>query len=322
MQRRVFGRTGLSVSELGLGCARIGGIFQNDRSGFLTLIAAAADAGIELFDTADMYAQGESETLLGRALRGRRDRVFLASKVGYCLPARRRMAAALKPFLRPVIRRLGLKRHRLPAAARGELSQDFSAAHIAAAVEGSLRRLRTDHLDLLQLHGPPVGVVERGDWLEPLERLRRAGKILHIGVAGESVEANLAALRFPEVAAVQCTVSLLERGALEALVPLARQGGVAVIARECLGNGLLVKPPAEVDLARACRTPEEQLLRARQLAELHAAAAAAGRPLAGLALDFVLQIPGVSVALVGARTRAQLDGVLAVAQRAAARATA
>jgi aryl-alcohol dehydrogenase-like predicted oxidoreductase len=109
MQERQFGATNLRVSAIGLGCARIGGIFQGDAGGFIDLLHAARDAGITFFDTADMYSQGESESLLGRAFRAERDRVVIASKAGYRLPGRRRLAARLKPVLRPLIQRLRLR---------------------------------------------------------------------------------------------------------------------------------------------------------------------------------------------------------------------
>ena len=92
MRLRAFGNTDLQVAELGLGCARIGGIFQGETSGFTRLIAVARDAGINFFDTADMYSQGESESLLGRAVRGQRAQVVIATKAGYALPGRRRLA--------------------------------------------------------------------------------------------------------------------------------------------------------------------------------------------------------------------------------------
>src|SRR5260221_14628991 len=117
---------------------------------------------MNFFDTADMYSQGESEMLLGRAFRRQRPQVIIASKAGYCLPAQRRVIARLKPFVRPLIKLLGIKRHRLPVAVRGSLAQDFSPTYLRRAVEGSLRRLRTDYLDLLQLHSPPADVVARG----------------------------------------------------------------------------------------------------------------------------------------------------------------
>src|SRR5260221_10126479 len=110
MKLRSFGNTDLRVSEFGLGCARIGGIFQGDSAGFLRLLAAAADLGLNFFDTADMYSQGESEVLLGKAFRKQRSRVVIASKAGYCLPTRRRFAARVNPLLRPLIKLLKIRR--------------------------------------------------------------------------------------------------------------------------------------------------------------------------------------------------------------------
>src|SRR5580693_1828325 len=162
---RAFGKTDLTVSEVGFGCARIGGIFQSDSRAFLNLLSEARDAGINFFDTADMYSQGESEALVGRAFRRSRDRVIIASKAGYRLPGRRMFVARLKPLLRPVIKLLKLRRGQVPATVSGALSQEFSPDYLRRAVEGSLRRLRTDYLDLLQLHSPSAQVVERGDWV-------------------------------------------------------------------------------------------------------------------------------------------------------------
>ena len=313
---RAFGNTSLRVSEFGVGCARIGGIFQRDTAGFLSLLSEAFDSGINFFDTADMYSQGESEVLVGQALRRVRSGVVIASKVGYCLPARRRFAARLKPLLRPVIRLLKLRRDLFPAAARGALAQDFSPAYLRQAVEGSLRRLRTDYIDVLQLHSPPAEVVARGDWLHALESLKQAGKIRYYGVACDTVDAASAALRYPGVSSLQVTVNLLERRALDAIVPEARAKSVAVIARECLANGLLAKRAEDIDLAAYVSSPEERVSREAQLAELRARATATGRPLVRMALDYVTATEGVSVTLLGVRNVAQLRGLLGhVAER-------
>lgn len=307
---RVFGNTDLRVSEYGLGCARIGGIFQRDTAGFLNLLSAALDSGINFFDTADMYSQGESEALIGRAFRRRRDRVVIASKAGYCLPTRRRLAARLKPLLRPVIRLLKIRRDRLPTGARGALAQDFSPGYLRKAVESSLRRLRTDYLDLLQLHSPPTSVIEHGEWEAALEGLKRAGKIRYYGIACDAVEGGLAALRYPGVSSVQFTLNLLEQRAVEALLPQACAKGVAGIARECLANGLLVKSADEIDIKAYCSTPEEQRLREEQLARYRQLAADSDRSLARTALDYVSGVQGVSVALLGVRSIQQLRGLL------------
>jgi aryl-alcohol dehydrogenase-like predicted oxidoreductase len=307
---RAFGKTDLKVSEYGFGCARIGGIFQRDASGFLDLLSAAHEAGINFFDTADMYSQGESEALLGRAFRRRRTQVIIASKAGYCLPARRKLAARLKPLLRPLIRLLKIRRDRLPAGTRGALAQDFSPAYLRRAVEGSLRRLRTDYLDLFQLHSPPAEIVARGEWEPALEDLKRAGKIRYYGIAVDTVEAGLAALRYEGVSSLQFTLNLLEQRAVESLLPQARAKGVAFIARECLANGLLVKREGEVDLKAYCSGDEERAQREEQLAKYRRLAADANRPLARLALEYVTGVEGVSVSLLGARSVDQLNGLL------------
>jgi aryl-alcohol dehydrogenase-like predicted oxidoreductase len=308
-----FGQTALRVSTYGLGCARIGGVFQSNASGFRDLLAFAFERGINFYDTADMYSQGESEVLIGNVLRTKRDRIVIASKAGYCLPTRRRLAGKLKPLLRPVVQLLKIKRDRLPSGSRGALQQDFSPKYLHTAVEGSLRRLRTDYLDILQLHSPPLEVVERGEWLPALEELQRTGKVRYFGVAVDSIDAGLAALRFQGVASLQFRLSLLEPQGAEALFPNAHQQGVGGIARECLGNGLLAKPANEVDLKANCSSVEEEERRAVQLNELRSAAAAVGRSLLQSALAYPIAIPGVGVTLLGARTVAQLDGLLTAA---------
>jgi aryl-alcohol dehydrogenase-like predicted oxidoreductase len=311
---KTFGGTDLRVSELGFGCARIGGIFQGGGGGtFVDLLSAAHDAGITFFDTADMYSQGESEALVGQAFRGRRDRVVIASKAGYVLPGRRRLIARIKPLVRPLLRRLRIRRDQLPAAVRGTVSQDFSPAYLERAVEGSLRRLRTDYLDVLQLHSPPVEIVRRGTWQEALDKLRRAGKVRYYGISVDSFEAGLAALEFP-IASLQFVLSLLEQGATEALLPRARAKGVACIARECLANGLLVKHASEIDWTKYCASPQERARREGQLEPLRAEATSRGRPLAALALDYVRELDGISVALIGASSKPQLLDLLVQAR--------
>ncbi len=315
MQLRAFGSTDLKVSEFGLGCARIGGVFQGDTKEFLRLFAVALDHGVNFFDTADMYAQGESEVLLGRAFRKQRGRVIIASKAGYSLPTRRRLVSRIKPFVKPLIKLLKVRRDQLPSKAAGVITQDFSPAYLRQAVEGSLRRLRTDYLDLFQLHSVPLDVVERGEWEPVLEDLKRAGKIRYYGLSVDAYPAGLAGLSYTGVSSVQCVLSLLEPGAAQELVPQARARGVAVIAREVLGNGLLIKPSSEVDLQRYCSTAEEVPKRVRQLAELGQEAAAASLSLPSLALKYVTELSGVSVALLGARTVDQLKTLLAHGNR-------
>lgn len=310
MQRRRFGSTGLEVSEFGLGCARIGGMFQQDPGAFVRLLERAHDAGITFFDTADMYSQGESESLIGKALRHRRDRIVIATKAGYCLPARRKLLARVKPLLRPIIKRLGLRRDKLSAAVRGSVAQDFSPAYLENALHGSLRRLRTDYVDLLQLHSPPRDVIERGEWLPALERLKRAGKVRYFGIAVDSADAGLAALAYPGVASLQYRLNLLDQEASAELLPRVRAQRVGFIARECLANGLLVKRADEIDLTKFYDDPAERTARAARLQALRNEASAAKTSLARHALAYVNGVEGVSVSLIGARTIEQLEGLL------------
>jgi aryl-alcohol dehydrogenase-like predicted oxidoreductase len=142
-------------------------------------------------------------------------------------------------------------------------------------VEGSLRRLRTDYLDLFQVHSPPAEIVARGEWLDVAEGLKRAGKIRYYGVAVDTVEAGLAALQFPGVSSLQFVISLLEQGNVTALLPKGRERNVGIIAREILANGLLVKDPAELNLDTYCSSDEQKALRLTQLADYRRQAAAA-----------------------------------------------
>ena len=310
LEKPQFGTTALRTSEYGFGCARIGGIFKHDPAEFATILAAAVDGGITFFDTSNIYTQGESETLLGRVLQRRRNQVVLASKAGFVLPARRHFIAGLKPLVRPVLRTLRISRSQLPSAVRGALSQNFTPAALRKSVEGSLQRLRTDRLDLLQLHAPPLDVVAGGGWIEPLERLRGEGKILYYGVSCESPEATLAALQFDGLASIQVPINLLESGELGA-VERARQRGVAVIARECLANGLLVKDVAAADMRGYVGSDEEARRKADAIEQWRSVARQKGVPLASLALAYVNGLAGVSVTLVGVSRLAQLTALLA-----------
>ena len=298
MRYRRFGSTTLTVSEIGFGCARLGGFFQSaDRPEMVSLLRAALDLGITFFDTADMYTQGESEMLLGEAFGRDRDAVVIATKAGYVLPARRRTASFLKPLLRPVIRSTRLRRARLPGGVRGSLSQDFSPSHLIAAAERSLKRLRTDHIDVLQLHSPPPDVLASGAFLEPLEVLKHQGKVRHYGVSCETTADVLSCLRHTQISCIQLRLNLLDQSALTIALPQAAERGLGVIARECYGGGLLARTRPDVPI------PE--------LSRLELLAQSPGEPLPRLALHFVLRQPGVSVAVVGMRNRGHLDANLA-----------
>ncbi len=302
MRWRPFGSTGLTVSDIGFGCARIGGVFgsgSGTSSDTIALLRRAQDAGINLFDTADMYSQSESEALVGRAFSGMRSQVVIATKGGYCLPAQKRLVSRIKPLLRPIVRALGIKRENLPASVTGSLSQDFSPDHLVAAVEASLKRLGTDHIDLYQLHSPPQSVIESGDWREPLERMKAAGKVRFYGIACDTVQDAGACLKIGGLSSIQLPFGLLDLEASAGVLAEAERLGVAVIARGCFGGSLLKPSLTEVEL-------KEKTEKWATVMALRETAKRNRRDLLEMALQFSLASPGVSVTLLGMRTEDHL----------------
>ncbi len=298
MKYRPFGASGLSVSEIGFGGSRIGGLMARgtSESGTATL-HAAFDAGINFYDTADMYSQGESESLIGQAFRDRRDRVIIASKGGYLLPTRRHLLARVKPLVRPIVRFLGIKRENLPAGASGKLAQDFSPAYLTGALEASLRRLRTDYIDIYHLHSPSQADIASDSFLETLHVLQgfqKAGKIRHYGVAGDWLDDGDSASRRGTLHSLQGPFGLLDPD-LHGFLPAWCDQGIGVIARGSFGGGLLKESLTETQLRQ--QTPKcDWILALRRLA------ADWNRPMMELALQYCLRTPGIAVTLLGMRT--------------------
>jgi aryl-alcohol dehydrogenase-like predicted oxidoreductase len=212
MRYRQLGRSGLTVSVVGLGCNNFGGRIDLDASRLV--VDAALDVGITLFDTADIYGnRGGSETVLGELLKGRRDQVVLATKWGVPMSDN-------------------------PPPARG------SRLYIRAAVEASLRRLQTDHIDLYQLHRfDPLTPVE--ETLAALDELVKEGKVLYLGssnfTAWQLADADWVARThgYERYISAQNHYSLLERSVEAELLPAAEQFGVGVLPFFPLANGLL-----------------------------------------------------------------------------------
>jgi aryl-alcohol dehydrogenase-like predicted oxidoreductase len=301
-----FGNTGMQVSEIGFGGSRIGGVFAGKGSSSndaLHVLRSSLDAGITFYDTADMYSQGESEALIGKAFRDRRQQVVIATKGGFTLPTRRNLIKHIKPLVRPIIRALGLKRARLPSGVSGALSQDFSPAYLTRALEGSLKRLRTDYVDLYQLHSPGPALMQSGAFgeaLQTLEKLKAQGKIRFYGVATEVPEDAPYCLAAPGISSLQVGFGLLDPEALDqGTLEKARARGLAVIARGCFGGGLLKDGLDETQLREA--TPKWQTILA-----LRDYAAHSGRPLLDIAFQFCRGNPAVSVTLLGMRIEGHL----------------
>lgn len=300
MKFNEFGKTGMIVSEIGFGGSRIGGVFADKNHGkeALNVLRNALDAGVTFYDTADMYAQGESESLIGAAFAGRRDQVIIATKGGYCLPARRNMMKRIKPLVRPIVQALGLKRAKLPAGFSGALSQDFSPSYLTKALEFSLRRLKTDYVDLYQLHSPDATFMQSsafGEALRTLEQLKTQGKLRFYGVATEVPQDAPFCLAAPGISSVQLGFGLLDLDALDqGTLAAADARGLAVIARGCFGGGLLKEGLDERQLKLA--TPKWQRILALRLLSK-----AMGRSLLDTAFQFCRATPAVSVTLLGMR---------------------
>jgi aryl-alcohol dehydrogenase-like predicted oxidoreductase len=299
MKYRSFGGTDLKVSALGLGTGRLGvTLKQGTDRDTIGMLLEALDSGITFYDTADSYGQGKSEELIGLAFKGRRDQLVIASKTGYRLSSAAGLAARLKPVLRPLLRSLKPLRRVAASARSSQMSQDFSPAHVNQAIEGSLRRLQTDHVDLYQLHSPPTAALRDGEVFAALEALRAAGKIRYYGVSCLTVEDAVLALKHPGVSAVQVTINLLEPQAIDTLLPLARERGVAVLARQPLAGGLLAQSESEI-LAQAAVVDRDQLRQELRAAAAFGFLASGSRSLVQAAIQFVLGQDGVSVVLPG-----------------------
>jgi aryl-alcohol dehydrogenase-like predicted oxidoreductase len=305
IERRPFGTTGLVVSAVGLGCSRLGGIFSKDGSSREEshLIESAIDAGINFFDTSDLYSHGQSEVLLGKAVRRRRDDVVLATKGGYVSGGQTRLLARAKPLVRPVFQALGLKRRARSGGSGAPLPQDFTPAHLAASVEASLRRLGTDRIDLYQLHSPPRAVIDAGEYIGVLDQLKTDGKIVHYGIAADEARDVEAVDRHDSISSLQVPFSVIDQRASDVVLPGARKAGVGVISRSCFAAGLLVGSTPEAELRE--RTSDWPAIVAfrTQANEL-------GRPLRQLALHFSTGNDLIAVTVVGMSTRAHLDQIL------------
>jgi aryl-alcohol dehydrogenase (NADP+) len=287
MRYRTLGRTGVQVSPYALGTLMFATTMGNAPEESARIIHAALDAGINFLDTADRY--GDSEEIVGKALAGRRDEVVLATKFG-------------RPLGRDV------NHH------------GASRRWIVTAVENSLRRLRTDYLDLYQLHWPdPDTDIE--ETLAALTDLIRGGKVRAIGAshtpASGIVEAQWVAesrglARFHTE---QPVYSILNRGIEREILPAIQRFGMGAAVWGPLGQGMLtgrVRRNQDNDLRRAGMvghlTDERRLDVVEQLVPV---AAEAGLPMTHLAMAFTIAHPGVTSALLGARTMEQLEGLLA-----------
>jgi aryl-alcohol dehydrogenase-like predicted oxidoreductase len=299
MKHRTLGRTGVKVSPLCLGAMMFGAWGNRDHDDSVAIIHRALDAGINFIDTADVYSAGESEEIVGKALRGRRDDVVLATKF------------------------------------HGTMGEDpnhqgNSRRWIIRECEASLRRLGTDWIDLYQVHRPSPDT-DIDETLGALSDLVHQGKVRYLGSstfpAHEVVEAQWTAEKRGRERFVceQPPYSLLVRGIERDLLPVTQRYGMGTIVWSPLAGGWLsgkYRKDAEIETShRARRIPQrydmsipgnqQKLEVADQLAQV---ADKHGMSLVDMAIAFVLEHPGVTSAIIGPRTMEQLEGQLGAAE--------
>jgi len=291
VQYRALGKTGIKVSPYCLGAMMFGALGNADHGDSIRIIHKALDAGINFIDTADAYSRGESEEIVGKALKGRRDDIVLATKA--------HLPMGDDPNQRGNSRRW-----------------------LTRELEASLRRLQTDHVDLYQIHRPsPDTDIE--ETLSALTDLMRAGKVRAIGSstfpASEIVEAQWVSERrgLARFRTEQPPYSILNRGIEREVLPVCERYGMGVMVWSPLAMGQLTgryrkgrQPPGGV---RTQYFPEQMSDERRldAVERLIPVADEAGLPLTHVAIAFVMAHPGVTSAIIGPRTMQHLDDLLA-----------
>ena len=298
MEYRPFGRTGVMVSALCLGAMNFGGPTSEEES--IRMLDCALDGGINFIDTANVYNQGESERIVGKAFKesGRRDEVVLATKVYGKMGERPNQG--------------GVSRY-----------------HIVQACEDSLRRLQTDHIDLYQLHRPGLDVPQ-DETLRAFDNLVRAGKVRYIGCSTHPAWMVMEALAVSErqnltwYVSEQPPYNLLDRRIENELIPLCQKYGLAVLPWSPLAGGILARrypPESEIPAdSRAARWgdsfAERVTDKGRRVAEeVGRMADERGLTASQLALLWVKDQPGVTAPIIGPRTMEHLEDALAIGDR-------
>ncbi|MFC3798760.1 aldo/keto reductase [Cohnella sp. GCM10012308] len=275
MKENRLGESGLYVSEIGLGCMSLG----TEETKAAALLGEALDRGVTLLDTADLYDGGRNEELVGKAIRGRREKVVLATKVG---------------------------NRRIPG--QDGWTWDASKAYILSAVRDSLKRLGTDYIDLYQLHG---GTLDDpiDDTIEAFEQLKREGVIRAYGISSIRPNVIREYVARSGIASVMNQYSIVDRRAEETVLPLLAEKGISVIARGPVASGALAdgREPSKGVLDYEL---DELVALRGELGRLTSPA----RSLSQLAIRYSLGQPAVAAAIPGASSREQLLQNLAAAK--------
>ena len=254
--QRPLGGSGLASSVLGMGCSRLGSLLTagGERRAERALEAALAH-GISFFDTADVYAQGDSERLLGRVL-GRAADVTIATKAGYLLPAPMWALRLAKPPLRLAARLRGKVGRSLAARRRQGYAQSFDPEHLRRALRGSLKRLDRDRIDLFLLHNPPPEIADDETLWRFVEDSKRSGELRCFGVSCGGGDGDIVWLRQPAVEIVQVPLGP-DGAATDGFLAGAAERNVGVIAHQILGGpGRHEAAEIEAALRRTLSRPE------------------------------------------------------------------
>ncbi len=290
MQTRQFDGTGLAAGEVGLGCWQIGGSWGDvDEATALETLRAAAESGVNFFDTADVYGEGRSESLIRRFREAWREPLFVATKLG-------RWSDPGWPG-------------------------NFTPAAMRAHVEASLRRLGAPELDLVQLHCVPTDVLRRGEVFESLRTLRREGKVRYWGASVESMEEAEICLAQEGLTSLQIIFNIFRQKPIDTLFQPALEKGVAIIVRLPLASGLL---SGKLSLATRFAADDHRSFNRNgeafnvgetfaglpfedgvRLADEIKPLVPEGMTMAQLALRWCLDFPAVSVVIPGARNPEQ-----------------
>lgn len=219
---------------LGLGCSRLGSVGGATPDEARALLRMALEGGVRFFDTSNIYGQGDSERLLAEVLAGCDD-AMIASKAGKYLTWQRRLLVPLKGAFRASARQSVNAKKRVATVRSRPMPTRWDRGFLTSSLEGSLRRLKRERIDVFLLHSPSVDVIRTGEAISALNRAQIAGKIGILGVSVDDPETALACLTDERVRVLQLP---LPPGAsnYDDVLSRAAQAGVAVIAREILGG--------------------------------------------------------------------------------------
>ncbi|MEO8695715.1 MAG: aldo/keto reductase [Acidimicrobiales bacterium] len=298
--------------RLGFGCVDLGSATRGSSvKRDVRLVHAALDSGLTTFDTSGAYGNGASELILGRALAGRRAGVTISTKVGYQFVERslrqQSMRRVLAPFVARARARVAPSSSHRSSSTSAYSAQDFSAPAITAGLESSLRRLRTDHIDVLHLHAPR-SVLPAAQ--AAVEQLVASGKVHRFGIGAEHVDVAAAWMAETRVDVLQVPFGVLDPEAATEIFPDAIRSGVSIWTRGVLGGGyiaLAMQEDADPGSTFLRSDPKWPLIE-----DLLRTASQAGVPLSRLALDYVRSCDGIEVILIGIHSTEHLARNLSV----------